>query len=288
MGPHPNVAMGSKPNSRPRLTQEKMRPYCRSVIMDDSLMLRLLLLCIVVFGCNKKHIKPDNFDKDPSNITKALGACADNMTDISGVLDTTIWRNGERLRIEQLFLRSKSGNLRIDSLSPSGQPVNTVVFDGGRLLILDQANHQFLMGPATRDVVQKYLYVNLSPDVLSSLLGGCTPVFSGKPSALSWDEETGRTTFSVNHGETNVYLWFEDKSDIRRIDFEESKGRTYRLLLGEYQTFQTQRRAGRLKFIDASQQLEIEFKIKEIESVSTIEHSSFLLEPPPGTEVRPL
>ena len=117
MGPHPNVAMGSKPNSRPRLTQEKMRPYCRSVIMDDSLMLRLLLLCIVVFGCNKKHIKPDNFDKDPSNITKALGACADNMTDISGVLDTTIWRNGERLRIEQLFLRSKSGNLRIDSLS---------------------------------------------------------------------------------------------------------------------------------------------------------------------------
>ena len=101
--------------------------------MDDSLMLRLLLLCIVVFGCNKKHIKPDNFDKDPSDITKALGACADNMTDISGVLDTTIWRNGERLRIEQLFLRSKSGNLRIDSLSPSGQPVNTVVFDGGRL-----------------------------------------------------------------------------------------------------------------------------------------------------------
>lgn len=251
-------------------------------------MLRLLLLCIVMLGCNKKHIKPDNFDDDPSTLNKSLLACIDKMTNISGVLDTTIWRNGERLRIEQLFLRSQSGNLRIDSLSPSGQPVNTVVFDGGRLLILDQSNHQFLMGPATREVVQKYLYVNLSPDVLSSLLGGCTPVFTGKSSPLSWDEETGRTTFSVNSGESKVHLWFEGQSDIRRIDFTENQDRAYRLLLGDYQTFNAQRRPARLKFIDSSQQVEIEFKIKEIQSVPTIEHSSFLLEPPPGTEVRPL
>ena len=251
-------------------------------------MLRLLILCIVSFGCNKKHIKPDDFNTDPSEINTALTACADGMSDISGVLETTIWRNDERLRIEQLFLRSKSGNLRIDSLSPSGQPVNTVVFDGGRLLIFDQANHQFLMGPATREVIQEYLYINLSPDTLSSLLGGCTPVFKGTLSPLSWDEQTGRTAFTVSTDESNISIWFEDKHDVRRIEFKESKDRAYRLLLGDYRTFDSHRRPSRLKFIDDAKEVEIEFKVKEIQSVSTIEHSSFMLEPPPGTEVRPL
>ncbi len=250
-------------------------------------MIRYLWLVLGFVGCTSTHTKPSNFDDDPSRTLAVITQCQQMVSDISGVLETTIWRGEERLKLEQLFLRSKSGNLRIDTLSPVGQPLSTVVYDGGRLLILDHPNNQLLIGAASRDVMKQFLYVDLEPEALSSLLGGCIPFVDGRPSAIRWDPQTGRSVFSLTTDTLLTKIWFENTDEVRRVDLI-SGPRTYRLRLGKYETYSEHKRPTRLKFEDGSQNLTIEFRFSDIRTLDQIPVSSFLLSPPAGAEVRPL
>ena len=248
---------------------------------------RALWLLFVVFGCTSKHIKPAHFDADPSTIVNGLKQCAEGFTEISGRIETTLWRDGERIRLEQLFLRAKSGNLRLDTLSPIGQSLSTVVYDGGRLLILDHPHNEFFIGAANREVMKRFLYVDLDPDALSTLLGGCVPFTTGTPSQVSWDAETNRSTVTLTEGQQITQLWFENGDEVRRVD-SKANGKVYRLLLGDYQSVGRQKRPNRLKFEDTTQDFTIEFRLSDLRTLEQIPASSFLLSPPPGAKVRPL
>ncbi len=249
--------------------------------------IRYLCLFLGVIGCGSTQTKPSTFDEDPKHALAVINQCADMMTDISGVLDTTLWRSDERVKLEQLFLRSKSGNLRIDTLSPIGQPLSTVVYDGGRLLILDHPNNQLLIGAANRDVMKKFLFVDLEPEALSTLLGGCMPFVNGTPSPVSWDANVGRSAFSLVNEALVTKIWFENLGDVRRVDLLKD-AQTYTLRLGEYMQYGSHKRPQRLKFDDKSRSITIEFRFSDIQMLDQIPASSFLLSPPPGAEVRPL
>ena len=165
----------------------------------------LRVFCIVclwfgLLGCPQQHKKPTHFDENADGVLNNLRACQSKMTALSGVLQTTTWREGERVRLEQLFLRSSEGNLRIDTLSPMGQPLSTVVFDGGKITVYDQNSGQFFVGSADRDVVKQFLFIDLPPDDLSMLLGGCSPFTYGVATPLTWEETTGRTIFRSHVG----------------------------------------------------------------------------------------
>ena len=250
-------------------------------------MSRALWLLFVVFGCTSKHTKPAHFNVDPSAFLAGLEQCVEGFTDISGRIEMTLWRDGERIRLEQLFLRAQSGNLRLDTLSPVGQSLSTITYDGGRLLIIDHPNHQFLIGAANREVMKRYLYVDLDPDALSSLLGGCVPFTTGTPSRVSWDSELSRLTVTLTEDEQSTQFWFENENEVRRVDIK-GNGKVYRLLLGDYESAGKHKRPNRLKFEDTTQNLTIEFRLSQLQTLDQIPASSFLLSPPPGAKVQPL
>ena len=117
-----------------------------------------IFLCSITvwMGCPSSHKKPSNFDESPSEVLSHLRSCENKMFTASGVINTTTWSNGKRIKLEQLFIRSTDGNLRIDTLSPVGQPLSTLVFDGGRLLVYDQQAGVFYIcllytSPSPRD-----------------------------------------------------------------------------------------------------------------------------------------
>ena len=130
---------------------------------------------VLLLGCPSNYRKPSNFDEDPSTALTELKACKSEMFSTSGVLNTTTWRDEKRVKLEQLFIRSKEGNLRIDTLSPVGEPLSTLVYDGGRLLVYDQMANIFYIGTSSRAVIQRFLFVDIEPRDLSALLGGCMP-----------------------------------------------------------------------------------------------------------------
>jgi len=209
------------------------------------------------------------------------------MFSTSGVLTTTTWREGKRIKLDQLFIRSNAGNLRIDTLSPVGEPLSTLVYDGGRLLIYDQANNIFYIGSATQDVIQTFLLVDIEPNALSTLLGGCMPYTAGTPSKVSWAEDTGRHTFEVQSESHNIRLWYEAPYRIRRVDLRKSE-QLYTLLLGNYESINGLSRPTRMKFMEAGSDLEIELSVSDLRKIDAISPSTFVLEPPAGVEVRTL
>ena len=252
----------------------------------------LRVFCIVCFwfgllGCPQQHKKPTYFDENADGILNNLRACQSKMTALSGVLQTTTWREGERVRLEQLFLRSSEGNLRIDTLSPMGQPLSTVVFDGGKITVYDQNSRQFFVGSADREVVKQFLFIDLPPDDLSTLLGGCSPFTRGVATPLTWEETTGRIRFELSKEEETHTVWIENQTDVRKVEFRNQEA-VSTLFMGAYATKAGHKRPMRFKFEDTNQNLEIEIKISELNILETIGGSPFTLTPPPGVEAQPL
>ena len=209
------------------------------------------------------------------------------MFSTSGVLNTTTWRDGKRVKLDQLFIRSNAGNLRIDTLSPVGEPLSTLVYDGGRLLVYDQTNNIFYIGSATQDVIRTFLLVDIGPGALSTLLGGCMPYTDGTPSKITWAADTGRHTFDLKTETQKIRLWYEAPYRVRRIELRKSE-QLYTLLLGHYESIQGLSRPTRMKFLEANSDLEIELSVRDLRKVDAIAPSTFILEPPAGAEVRTL
>ena len=238
-------------------------------------------------GCPSNYRKPADFTQDPSGIIAHIKTCESLTKSTSGILKTDTWRDGNRLKLEQMFIRSNTGALRIDTLSPVGQPLSTLVFDGGRLLIYDQVEPAFYMGSASRTVIQQFLMVDIEPDALSSLLGGCLPQFPGTPSAVTWDEASGRHSFSINDNHLSARIWYESGLKVRRVELTEPT-RKYTLLMGDYKEVGGQYRPTRLKFIDQKTQLEVDLELEDLRTVETVSPQTFRLEPPAGLGVRML
>ena len=252
--------------------------------------MRFILLTCSIFvwmGCPTNYRKPADFTQDPSDIMAHMKTCESLTKSTSGILKTDTWRDGNRLKLEQMFIRANTGALRIDTLSPIGQPLSTLVFDGGRLLIYDQTEPAFYMGSASRTVIQQFLMVDIEPNALSSLLGGCLPQFPGIPSEVTWDEASGRHSFSITDAHKAVRIWYESGLKVRRVELTEQT-RQYTLLMGNYKKIGEQIRPTKLKFIDQKTQLEVDLDLKDLRTLENVSPQTFMLEPPAGLEVRML
>lgn len=238
-------------------------------------------------GCPTNYRKPADFTQDSSGIIAHMKTCESLTKSTSGILKTDTWRDGNRLKLEQMFIRSSAGALRVDTLSPIGQPLSTLVFDGGRLLIYDQVEPAFYMGSASRTVIQQFLMVDIEPNALSSLLGGCLPQFPGTPSEVTWDEASGRHRFSIKDDHRTVQIWYESGLKVRRVELMEPT-RQYTLLMGDYEEVGQQVRPTRLKFIDQKTQIEVDLALKDLRTLETVPSQTFKLELPAGLEVRML
>ena len=238
-------------------------------------------------GCPSTHRKPAGFNDDPTEILSHLARCPATMLAVSGVLQTDTWKDGQRIKLDQLFVRSAEGNLRIDTLSPVGQPLSTLVYDGGRLLVFDQSAGVFYVGSATREVIRKFLLVDIEPAALSILLGGCLPFTDGTPSRVSWDDTTGRYNVSLKRKNQDIQIWYEGEHLVRRLDLKESD-RVYTLLLGDYQSVEGMLRPTRMKFVEKAAGLDIALSIRELRKLEQIGPETFMLEPPTGVEIRTL
>ena len=248
-------------------------------------MTRLLPL-LLTLACVSHFEKPTGFNEDPSSIIQRLSECERRQVNESGVLESTVWKEDERVRVEQLFLRSLDGRLRVDTLSPVGQPLNTIAFDGGRILILDHQNHVFRVGPAERSVLREHLFVDLEPVELSALIGGCVPFVSGRAQKLDWDSNSGRSILKLEETGRTITLALENNKRVRSVDIVTDSKHT-RLLMGDYRGTDFER-PFRFKFIDDARSIHVEFTLSELKTMATLPSESFLISPPNGVRVEPL
>jgi outer membrane lipoprotein-sorting protein len=82
-------------------------------------------------------------------------------------------QNGGRYALHISVKRPRS--LRIEALTPMGDPAAVLVADQGRFALLDLRNNVFYRGPATPENLSRLIPVPLTPDQLVAFLTGTVP-----------------------------------------------------------------------------------------------------------------
>ncbi|HUJ28445.1 MAG TPA: DUF4292 domain-containing protein [Myxococcales bacterium] len=107
-------------------------------------------------------------------------------------------QNGGRYSLHILVKRPRS--LRIEALTPMGDPAAVLVADDGQFALLDLRNNVFYRGPATPENLSRLIPAPLTPDELVALLTGAPP--DGRP----WDSKREGDGYRLRLGIDTVTL----------------------------------------------------------------------------------
>lgn len=111
----------------------------------------------------------------PDEARRALDLLGERWREFTGLralVDVALRKGGERQRLTGVLLIRGPDSIRLEALSPFGQPYFFVVVHAGRLTAYDAAKNEATVGPATAETIGRVLGLPLAPDDLVAALAG--------------------------------------------------------------------------------------------------------------------
>lgn len=93
-------------------------------------------------------------------------------SDLRALAEITLSRGGERQRLTGVLLAKAPGSVRLEVLSPFGQPFLLVTVHDGQLTSYDAATNEARVGPADAETAGRLLSLPFDPDDLVAVLAG--------------------------------------------------------------------------------------------------------------------
>lgn len=250
----------------------------------------LLLVALALWGCpGPQHARPDGFSEDPAPLLAAVERRASAIDSLTGELAIEAWRGDERVRLRQLVAVDKAGRVRIDALSPFGQPLSTLVSDGSRLMIYDLESKTFRIGAATPENMARLLPIELEPDALSALLRGSVPVIAHERATVTWNADEGAYRLELESGSRRQRIEFEPAAlRVVRLAMWDAGGLRYRARFGDYTGEGDAVIPRRMRFEAPADDVRIDMKVVEHALDPELPPEAFVLEAPRGVRVEAL
>jgi len=136
--------------------------------------LAVLLAAAVLSAACVRAIAPPREDVS-EEARRAVALLAERwhaFADLRTLADIRIERAGERRQLTGVLLARAPASVRVEALSPLGQPLLLAVIHDGRLVAYDATANSALVGPATADTAAKLLSLPFDPDDLVGVLAG--------------------------------------------------------------------------------------------------------------------
>lgn len=246
-------------------------------------------LATLLIGCPTIHPQPADYSDDPARLLAAVERRSAAVERLSGELAIEAWHGDERVRLKQLIAVDGKGRVRIDALSPFGQPLSTLVSDGSRLMIYSMEDKVFRIGAATPENLARLLPVEIEPEALSALLRGAVPIMAHERAAVAWA------------GRDNAYrLDLERPGRLQQVDFEPEALRVVALRVSENGRLRYRARFGdysgagdaviprRIRFEVPDESVRIDLSVVDYTVNPDLPEEAFVLEPPRGVRVEAL
>ncbi len=238
----------------------------------------LLVLAAHCWGCGGSVPKPENFTEDAEVILQPIADRA--VESLSAELHLDAWQGGERVKFQQLIAVQKPDHLRIDSLSPFGQPLSTLVSDGETISIYSQKDRKFYSGAATPQNLARLLPIQMHPSELSALLRAEIPIIDYQTAQVSWDSDAGRTVVVLQNQSEQQILRIEPKRQlVTQSEVKTQNALRYRAQLGDYSS-DAKPFPRRMRLESGDFKVEIEVKDHRIDI--ELADETFELYPPKG------
>lgn len=253
--------------------------------------LALLALALTTLtGCpGPQYARPDDFSDDPAPLLAAVERRARAIQRLSGELAIEAWRDDERVRLRQLIAVDGRGRVRIDALSPFGQPLSTLVSDGSRLMIYSLEDKTFRIGAATPENMARLLPIRLEPEALSALLRGAVPILPHDRATVSWNGDTGAYRLELVRGARTQQIELEPAAlrvvGLRMFDGDRLR---YRARFGDYSGDGDAVVPRRMRFEVPAEDVRIDLSVVDFTIDPDLPDEAFVLEAPRGVRVEAL
>jgi outer membrane lipoprotein-sorting protein len=251
---------------------------------------RLILWALSLLFCSCSGIpRPADYSDSADRLMKSIQTRGDAFQSLSAELDVEIWQKDERIRLKQLMAVSQNGRLRIEVLSPFGNPMTTLASDGSRLMIFDAQKGRFFLGAATAEALGQLLPVSMSPQELSSLLRGSIPIIVHESSRVSWLESRGRYELELTAKGRSQKVELEPQYlRVTKLTTWINGQLLYRVFLGNYSGTGNGIVPLKVRFEVPARELSVELDVVEFSVNPALPDTAFTLTPPRGILVEPL
>ncbi len=230
---------------------------------------------------------PENAAENADVLLALLGERT--VQSLSAVLHVDAWQGDERVKFQDLCAVQAPNRLRLDILSPFGQPIAALVSDGETLSLYDQKSRRFFRGAATSENFAALLPIGLEPAELSALMRGEVPLIQGTEKRLGWDSEKGRYIVEIKGESLTQKLTIEpERGLVTETQVSDAMGVRYHARLAQYTTdahplpqlmkFEAPARKGRAR-------IEAEIELEDVRTNIEMSDATFTLEPPRGIPV---
>jgi len=248
----------------------------------------LLFTVALSVGCGGVP-KPADYSDSAERLLKSIESRGAQLQSLSAELNVEIWKKDERIRLKQMMAISKNGRLRIEVLSPFGNPITTLASDGSRLMIFDAKKGRFFLGASTAEALGRLLPVSMSPEELSALLTGSIPIILHQASSVRWREDVGRYQLQLTAKDRQQEIEFEP-NHLRVTKFTTwvNGQLLYRVDLGKYSGTGDQIVPLKIRFEVPKRELSVELDVVDFSINPALTDTVFTLRPPRGIVVEAL
>lgn len=249
----------------------------------------LMLAAALLTGCPTTYPPPADYSDDPARLLAAVERRAAAVQRLSGELSIEVWQGDERVRLTQLIAVDEKGRVRIDALSPFGQPLSTLVSDGSRLMIYSLEDKTFRVGAATPENLARLLPVAIEPEALSALLRGAVPIMAHERAAVSWNARGNAYRLELERPGRMQQVEFEPEA-LRVVALRMLDGGAlrYRVRFGDYSGAGDAVIPRRIRFEVPDEALRIDMSVVDYTVNPDLPEAAFQLEAPRGVRVEAL
>lgn len=141
-----------------------------------------LALLLLVAGCQGRVFSPlatpekvEVRFESPEPLIEALAQRRALLTDLKARALFTLRTPEQEIAAEHAVVLSGESSLRLESLSPMGQPTGLLVAHGGHLRWVDPVGGRYWDGPASEEALERLAGVPLDPTEMVAILAGSIP-----------------------------------------------------------------------------------------------------------------
>jgi hypothetical protein len=250
--------------------------------MKRAVALALLLLA----GCPPRGVKfgPEGYITDPQKLLALLDAHDRRFVTLRGDVKLKITSPEQSGSVSQYLAVMRPTLLHVETFNFFGKPVSSLVSDSNAFSLYDAEHGTFYRGPATTQVVARFLPLALPPEAAVAMLLGQVPRISPEKTSLQLDEKRGVYLLVLERGQVKQTL--EIGTEDQRVQRSHVEGEGgFDLALSDYKDEKAGPFPHKLTLTAPAQGVELTYKYSDVEVNGPPDLSLFHQEPPPSVKV---
>ncbi len=250
-----------------------------------SLLLLLLLGCC---ACATLPVGPP--PPPPEKLLQEIQKRSQFLQGLKGLAHVRVLAPGKFFAAQEVILARRPGFLRLESLSPLGNPQFYLVVNGPELFLYNPGENRYYRGLSKTAHLSSILPITLDPEEIVTLLLGGFPLLPYEEASVEYDAREGLLILQLigSSGKERQTLGIHPQSgDVLSVEYH-LRGTTRRLSYSDFRPASEFSFPFKIHFESPESRTQLIVEYKDLETNPSWEDQDFQLPVPRGAQVLPL